>query len=84
MVANTYNAWVLKNGAKDKELETSLGWNSETLWERKKGVGLSKGKREEEVKSCEVYTQTHTHTYRCIYTITTLMTEASIARLIIE
>lgn len=45
---------------------------------------MRKGKREEEVKFCEVYTQTHTHTYRCIYTITTLMTEASIARLIIE
>lgn len=67
MVANTYNTWVLKNGAKDKELETSLGWNSETLWETKKGVGMKKGKREEEVKFCEVYTQTHTHTQMYLY-----------------
>lgn len=50
----------------------------------KKGVGVRKGKREEKVKFCEVYTQTHTHTHRCIYIITTLMTETSIARLIIE
>lgn len=51
---------------------------------RKEKRSWSEEGKKEKFKFYEVYTQTHTHTDRCIYTITTLMTEASITRLIIE